>query len=181
MRTPSGFPLPLSNRSSRTLFRPTIRISLVVNFDLVDQSLDVHPAEPGLPLAHVLAHLGRKLGDPALGNVGARLQFCARPIECYLGNVAFVLQGRNPVPQRRIARVRYAALLAVEPLPPSQREKVLPALWGHHPKPVNGTLLSEMTDIYEQLERALQVAAEPPHPTVRLPRSRPPRARPFPW
>jgi len=42
-------------------------------------------------------------------------------------------------------------LLAVEPLGPEQREKVLPALWGHHPKPVDGTLLSDMTDLYEAM------------------------------
>jgi len=42
-------------------------------------------------------------------------------------------------------------LLAVEPLLPAQREKVLPALWGHHPKPVDGTLLSEMAEVYETI------------------------------
>lgn len=42
-------------------------------------------------------------------------------------------------------------LLAVEPLPPAQREKVAPALWGHHPKPVDGTMLSEMTEVYETI------------------------------
>lgn len=42
-------------------------------------------------------------------------------------------------------------LLAVEPLPPARREKVLPALWGHCPKPVDGALLSELTELYETI------------------------------
>lgn len=42
-------------------------------------------------------------------------------------------------------------LLAVESLRPAEREKVLPALWGHYPKPVDGTLLSEMAEAYQTI------------------------------
>lgn len=42
-------------------------------------------------------------------------------------------------------------LLAVDGLEPLQREKVLPALWGHYPKPVDGTLLSEMAEVYQTI------------------------------
>jgi integrase len=52
-------------------------------------------------------------------------------------------------------------LLALEPFKEPEREKVLPALWGHHPKPVDGTLLSDMADIYASLRATLLMRKSP--------------------
>jgi len=43
-------------------------------------------------------------------------------------------------------------LLVVGKISPSEQEKLLPALSGHRPRPVDGTLLSEMSRIYESIQ-----------------------------